>query len=68
MVPAVPSYRVFALDEERHALGPPAVVECGDDEAALEYARQLADGTAVEIWERGRFIALVSGTGRITPG
>jgi hypothetical protein len=31
--------------------------ECPDDAAALDLAKRLADGEAVELWDRGRFIA-----------
>jgi hypothetical protein len=36
-------------------------IDCPDDEAALEHAKNLADGHAVELWEGSRRIALIDG-------
>jgi len=66
-VGAVPDYRVYTLGEDGHIKGR-AEICCPDDEAALEHAKQLADGHAVELWERDRRIALVDGKdGSATP-
>jgi len=46
----------------------PAEIYCPDDEAALERAKNLADGHAVELWEGDRRIALIDGKdGSSTP-
>jgi hypothetical protein len=37
-------YRVYILDAEGHVNDPPEVIECPDDGAAIEQARQLLDG------------------------
>jgi hypothetical protein len=56
----VPDYRVYTLGEDGHIKGR-TEIRCPDDEAALEHAKQLADGHAVELWEGDRRIALVDG-------
>jgi hypothetical protein len=63
----VPDYRVYTLGEDGHIKGR-TEFRCPDDEAALEHAKQLADGHAVELWEYDRRIALVDGKdGSATP-
>ncbi len=52
-------YRIFPIDERRRIIGPPTDIECLDDAAALEHARQLTRGHAVEVWSRDRFIAII---------
>ena len=38
-------------------MGGPEVVECADDEEAVEKAMQLAGGLDVEIWDHKRLVA-----------
>jgi hypothetical protein len=33
------------------------LIEAEDDETAVETARPMGDGDAIEVWERGRLIA-----------
>lgn len=47
-------YRVYALDADGHLCGPSEVIECPDDGAAIEQARELLDGRAIEVWNRSR--------------
>jgi hypothetical protein len=43
-------------------------IYCLDDEAALERAKNLAEGHAVELWEGDRVIAVIAAkTGSSTP-
>jgi hypothetical protein len=55
------AYLIYSL-EDWHIHNPPAVVECQDDETAIERARQLVDGRPLEVWESSRLIA------RLDPG
>ena len=59
-VGARPRYRVYTLGEDGHIKGR-TEIRCPDDESALEHAKQLADGHAVELWECDRRIALIDG-------
>jgi hypothetical protein len=43
------SYRIYTIGRGGHFLGGPEVVECADDEEAVEKAMQLAGGLDVEI-------------------
>jgi hypothetical protein len=61
----VPDYRVYTLDEDGHIVRR-SENHCPDDEAALERAKNLADGHAVELWERDRCIALIDKDGSST--
>ena len=66
-VAPVPDYRVYTLGEDGHIKGR-TEIRCPDDEAALERAKNLADGHAVELWEGNRRIALIDGkNGSSTP-
>ncbi len=60
-------YRVFPVDDSapRQITGPPTIIECADDRAAMEYARQIADGRPVEVWDQSRFIGFVTRTGKV---
>jgi len=58
-------YRVFPVDECRHVVGAPAIIDCSDDAAAVEQARKLQIGPAREIWDRERFIALITEEGKV---
>ena len=63
----VPDYRVCTLGEDGHIFRR-TEISCPDDQAALERAKNLADGHAVELWEGGRRIALIDGKdGSSTP-
>jgi hypothetical protein len=44
------SYRVYVVDAEGHVLGPPYIVQFGDDDEAVRQARQYVDGKPVEVW------------------
>jgi hypothetical protein len=54
---AVPWYRVFEINEEGHVAGPAKVIDCPDDQQAIEQAKQLKDGKIVEVWTGERRIA-----------
>ncbi|WP_201829603.1 hypothetical protein [Microvirga zambiensis] len=51
-------YRAYQLKDNGHFL---KVFElfCRDDQDAIEQARRLADGRAVEIWELHRKVAFI---------
>ena len=50
-------YRLYTLSSERRKItGPPEIVDCTDDAAAVERATQLLDGHAIEVWESARLI------------
>jgi hypothetical protein len=56
-VAVVPEYRVFFLEAETYITQPPHIVECADDQEAIQKARQFMDGRDIELWEKARFIA-----------
>jgi hypothetical protein len=49
-------YRIFLLDQHGHIAGPARILECADDRAAAEQAKQYLDEGAVEVWDRARRI------------
>jgi hypothetical protein len=56
----MPEYRACLVSEDGSVLRSVLLV-CPDDEVAKEYARQLVDGHAIELWQGerrvGKFIA-----------
>ena len=56
-------YRVYTLDGSGKTTGPPYVVRCEDDDAALILAQRLADDHTREIWEGARRVATISAIG-----
>lgn len=44
------AYRIYMLDRDNRVSGPPQIIECEDDDAALIEARRFVDGHAIEIW------------------
>jgi hypothetical protein len=53
------AYRIYPVDEAGHIQGPPIVIECEDDAAAVLEARERIDGVAAEIWDGGRRVAVI---------
>lgn len=52
----MPEYRVYLIGADGHFQNS-VPLECADDEAATEQAKQLVDGHDVELWQRDRKIA-----------
>jgi hypothetical protein len=36
---------------------PATVIDCPDDSAAIENAKELPDGQAIEVWDHARLVA-----------
>jgi hypothetical protein len=52
-------YRLYRLDKDGHIQGPPVIVTCETDDAALSQAKQYVDGVAIEVWDCGRRVAFL---------
>ena len=57
----MPTYRIYTLSKDEHIDRAPLLIDCPDDEAAIEKARQFLDGHALEVWDQQRKI------GRLEP-
>ncbi len=57
-------YRAFLVDDRRRVIAPPSVLKCADDAAAVEQAIQLQSSSMMEVWDRGRFIVLITKGGK----
>jgi hypothetical protein len=53
----MPEYRVYVVGSDGCFLSS-VPLDCADDDAAMEQAKQLADGHDVELWQRSRKIAV----------
>ena len=68
------AYRVFLLNrgmlvpEKRRILDAPIIIDCETDSAAIQVAKERGRNHALEIWDRGRFVAFVTSTGRTVLG
>jgi hypothetical protein len=56
-VEAMPTYRLYALDNHEHIAGPPQIITCDTDEEAIQQAQVFVDGRALELWELERLVA-----------
>lgn len=52
----MPNFRIYTIGHDGHFTDADNI-ECADDQEATKKAQQAADGHAVELWERGRFIS-----------
>ena len=52
-------YRLRAVDNEGHSVGPLFIGTCDDDEQAIDRARKLKKHFTVEVWQADRLIAKV---------
>ena len=52
----MPTYRIYTFDKGGHVRGPSQIIECQNDEAAVKEAKQLLNGTLIEVWEKARRI------------
>jgi len=63
----MPEYRASLVSEDGSVLRSVLLV-CPDDEIAKEYARQLVDGHAIELWQGERRVGKFTGRhGKATP-
>jgi hypothetical protein len=49
-------YRVYIIGDDGHFVGA-IQLDCPDDNAAIESAKQFVNGHDVELWQRDRIIA-----------
>jgi hypothetical protein len=52
-------YRLQAVDNVGHSVGPLFIVTCDDDEQAIDRARKLKKKFAVEVWQADRLVAKI---------
>ena len=52
----MPKYRIFTVGHDQHFVGVPKIVECVDDNEAVDKAMQLMNGLDVEIWDHERMV------------
>jgi hypothetical protein len=48
---AMTHYRVYTLGDHERVSSPPEIIECPDDRAAIDRAKQLLDGHTIEVWD-----------------
>jgi hypothetical protein len=56
--PAATDYRVYVLDQSGHFIGA-HVIHARDDAGAVALAGDLENSHGVEVWQRGRRVALL---------
>src|SRR5262249_26719383 len=59
----MPTYRVYALNDQGHIGEAPHVIRAGSDEEAIADAKQHLDGKDLEIWRGAHRISYLSHTG-----
>jgi hypothetical protein len=58
---AMPHYRIYSTTAETHISAPPIIVECADDQEAIQKAQQAVNGEAIELWQGERLIVRFPG-------
>ena len=53
----MPTYRIFTVGHDQHYSGMPQIVECVDDNEAVDKAMQFLNGLDLEIWDQKRMVA-----------
>ena len=53
----MPAYRFYIIGRDGDVAGPAPVVDCQDDQEAVEKAKQYLDGRAIEVWDGARLVA-----------
>jgi hypothetical protein len=51
------TYRIFAVGRDHHFLGVSEIVECVDDNEAVDKPLQLANGLDLEVWDSRHMVA-----------
>ena len=46
----MPTYRVYELKSDGHIKGPPTDFDAADDKSAIAFARQLFEGSDIDLW------------------
>jgi hypothetical protein len=52
----MPDYRVYVIGSDGHFMRA-IQLDCPDDDAAIESAKQFIDGADIELWQRDRKLA-----------
>jgi hypothetical protein len=52
----VPHYCIYFIERDGHAIRPPEIIECADDQEAIPKAKQSVDAQDVELWDGPRFV------------
>lgn len=47
-------YRIYTLGKDGRIWSPPEILKFKNDEAAIAHAKQLLNGSAVEVWQTAR--------------
>jgi hypothetical protein len=53
----MPICRLYTLSDDGHISAPAAILDCEQDQEAIETAKRQVDGHAVELWDGARRIA-----------
>jgi hypothetical protein len=56
-VAIMPKYSIFFRDPTHYITPPAKIIECADDQEAIQKAKQFIDGRDIELWEKARLIA-----------
>jgi hypothetical protein len=55
------NYRIYSVTKRGHIESPPVIIDCDDEQAAIERARAIRNGSDLEVWEGKRRVAVLSG-------
>jgi hypothetical protein len=52
----MPEYRIYTLSAGNRIAGPPRLIDCDNDQAAIKEAKQLINGKYLEVWQGARCV------------
>lgn len=53
-------YRIYTLTDRHQIKTPPAVIECENDQEAVELAHEMVNGHVIELWQGARFVTMIT--------
>jgi hypothetical protein len=54
--PVMPGYRFYTIGKDGHFAGVPSELDCPNDQAAMQEAKKVPDGHAIEVWAGARLV------------
>jgi len=62
----MPRDRAYGLSKVDNIMGPPDLIICADDQAAVQQAKELSSGREIDLWAGARFVARIKSKGSVS--
>ena len=61
----MPRYRACGVSKVDNITGPPDLIICADDQAAIQQVKEMTSGREIELWDGARFVARIKSKDRV---